>query len=237
MPEPKKVVDNTSNNDPKKIDVSKLEGDDVSLHEKSSRKADAIKQVFIDNYGFADGDPYLDKMVEREMTHGKSISKLIRQKITLRNEKIKKASNKDNVDNKDNKDNENKVENEVLVRNRKKAAESFLDNLKKKNPDLGIDIKSTYKKLKENYKETGTETSVEDFTKAMQTSFETTYPELHEETIRKDERNKVRESDEDIMDFSSSTNKSGDGEGQPKERILKSTKVKPATWYKGDKKK
>lgn len=223
MPEEKKAVDNSA--EEKAIKDEQLNEDEKSIHSKAIRSKEDIEKIFIDNYGYTEGDPFLAKAVERELAHGKSMSKLIGQKIHYRekyNRDIKKDDKTDKTDDNDDKS----ITEEDAKEFRTKAAQDFVDYLGEKFPKLPI--KDVYEKVKGEYKDSGDEKSQEDFLNSLKTTFKKVYPNENEDIIREDERKKVRKEDK-TPDFS---NLNSPKEGEPvkaKSYFAKKDSIKD--WY------
>lgn len=193
MPEEKKE-EKTSKEEIKDVKVEQLNEDEKTLHQKSIRTRDDIKKVFIDNYGYTEGDPFLEKAINREVAHGKSMSKLIGQKIRYRDKYDRDIKGKENESGK-----VEKIADEDLQVMRKEASQDFIDFVGKDFPKLKIN--EVYEKVKEKYKETGEETNKEDFLASLKDTFNSVFPDESEKVIREDERKQVRKQDE-TPDFS-----------------------------------
>jgi len=193
MPEEKKE-EKTSKEEIKDVKVEQLNEDEKTLHQKSIRTRDDIKKVFIDNYGYTEGDPFLEKAINREVAHGKSMSKLIGQKIRYRDKYDRDIKGKENESGK-----VEKIADEDLQVMRKEASQDFIDFVGKDFPKLKIN--EVYEKVKEKYKETGEETNKEDFLASLKDTFNSVFPDESEKVIREDERKQVRKQDK-TPDFS-----------------------------------
>ena len=193
MPEEKKE-EKTSKEEIKDVKVEQLNEDEKTLHQKSIRTRDDVKKVFIDNYGYTEGDPFLEKAINREVAHGKSMSKLIGQKIHYRDKYDRDIKGKENESGK-----VEKIADEDLQVMRKEASQDFIDFVGKDFPKLKIN--EVYEKVKEKYKETGEETNKEDFLASLKDTFNSVFPDESEKVIREDERKQVRKQDK-TPDFS-----------------------------------
>ncbi len=207
----------------KKVDVESLNDDEKGMHSKATRSREDIAKIGIDHYGYTEGDPFLDKFVDREMAHGKSMSKLIGQKVHHRNKyerdikKVKKTETEET---------ETKLTDDKLQEMRKTASQSFVDYLGDKFPKLNVT--DVYNKVKESYKETGKETSDADFLDTLKGVFKDEYSNEFEDGIRKDERKKVRKEDS-VPDFS---NLKAPGKTEVNNEKSFFSKPKPVTdWY------
>ena len=219
-----KTSDNQANKEvEEKIDQEKLSDEDKVFHTKAGRTRDDVKELFVKEYGFIEGDPYLDKIVDRELSHGKVVSKLIRQKIGYRD---KISTDTSHVE-----DNDSVTEGDKQSF-RKEAAQEFVGYIQKEFPNL--DAKEVYSTVREKYQESGKELKKEDFLGTLKEIFKKSYAEDFETKVRADERNKVRKEDKvpDFSEITSSGKGAGEGE-QPKKFFSKSSG--PKDWY-GNKK-
>lgn len=148
-----------------------------SIQTKTKRTADDIKKVFIDNYGFEEDDPKLAKMVEREVAHSKIVSKLIGQKIKLRNEVNNEQKPSSIIESKESDD-----KNDIRSIEREKAVNKVLSQITSKYE--GFESGTVLAKLKSVYREAGDETLRGDFEKKLWQAFWVAYPDKYEEKIR-----------------------------------------------------
>jgi len=188
LPEKKDV------NIPKHVEEN---NDDTIVEEKitkrASRSREDIENLFVSQYGLEEGSDSLKKLVDREIASSKSLSKVLRQKISLR-EKLGGNTGGENPAEK--KEEETSSFERIRGAERKKAVEKFLNDLSKKHKDLNIE--KAYESIKGKYKESGDETRREDFIGNLGEAFKLAYPERYEEEIRAKERKRLLEDDNDI---------------------------------------
>jgi hypothetical protein len=203
-----------------------LSQEEAKLQEKVKRTREDIKQVFIKAYKFESDDERLDALVEREMAHGKVVSKLIGQKIHWRS----KAGGGNSAIPEEKKETPSGDIEAFRALERKKATERALSKIVEKHKDLG-DIKVVYDKIKEEYHEKGDETLRGDFEKRIWSAFFKAYPDKYEDKIRADERKRLLEDNIDISSISSKAN--GEKHETKKKIFVKQTPVQD--WYKPNK--
>jgi hypothetical protein len=202
----------------------KLSQEEEQLSEKVKRTREDIKNIFVKTYNFDPEDERLPGLIDREMAHGKVVSKLIGQKVHWRD---KATGEKKPEEKKDGEITPSKEIEAFRTLERKKATEKVLSKIAEKHNDLG-DIKAVYDKIKEEYHEKGDETLRGDFEKRIWGAFYKAYPDKYEDKIRADERKRLLE---DNIDVGSITSKANGEKHETKKKIF--VKKTPITdWYK-----